>query len=256
MSAEPTHRVHLAEMTRDDCRVAARAGAVALIPIAATEQHGPHLPAGTDTLTTDAVVDAALGVLTGGVPVVVCPMLAYGCSAHHVRFGATASLSSATLLAVLIDLGDSLVASGFTRLLFVNGHGGNHHVMQVAATELAERHDVAVGAASWWQLAEDEMVERGALERGHLPGHAGAFEVSMMLALRPELVREPRPERPAQPGAVGLRTALTVRRSEDWTAIDGYSDSPRRGEAVHGTEYLHLSAAALAAAIERMTGER
>ena len=256
MTGQEHPAARLDELTRQDCRAEAEAGAIALVPIAATEQHGPHLPAGTDTLSVDAVVHAAIAKLAGGARVVVCPTLPYGCSAHHVRFGATASLSHSTLLAVLLDLGDSLVASGFRRLLIVNGHGGNHHVMHVAATELAERHDLSAGAVSWWQPAEEAMIERGALERGHLPGHAGAFESSVVLALRPDLVHEPRPERPsAGPGAVGLRASFVVRRRTDWTEIDGYSDSPSRGDAAHGHEYIELGAAALAAVIERMSGE-
>src|SRR4051812_34486189 len=115
MTGRGAQYARLAEMTRDACRDAAAAGAIAILPIAATEQHGPHLPAGTDTFSVEAVLAAALEQLTVGVRVVLCPTLPYGCSAHHVRFGGTASLSHATLLAVITDLGDSLVASGFRR---------------------------------------------------------------------------------------------------------------------------------------------
>jgi creatinine amidohydrolase len=252
VSADPTPRVRLAELNRDELRVIAQNGGVAIIPIAATEQHGPHLPTGTDTISTDHVVLQAAESLAGRVPVVVSPILPYGCSAHHLPFGATASLSPQAMLAVLLDLGGSLVGSGFTKILIVNGHGGNHSVMQVAAAELSQRHGVVVAAASWWQLAEDELIARGALESGDVPGHAGAFETSIMLALHPELVRD-LPDRPVTgPGRVGLKAPLMVRHPDDWAAIDGFTDSPSRGDAPSGAAYLGLGVTAVAAAIEQL----
>jgi len=253
VSAHPTPGFRLAELNRDELRSIAQSGGVAIIPIAATEQHGPHLPAGTDTISTDQVVAEAAESLAGRVPVVVSPILPYGCSAHHLPFGATASLSPQTMLAVLLDLGGSLIVSGFTKILFVNGHGGNHSIMQVAANELSQRHQVAVAAASWWHLAEEELIAHGALKRGDLPGHAGAFETSIMLALNPELVRDPASARPwTGPGRVGLKAPLTVRQPDDWAAIDGFTDRPSQADAAFGEAYLKLGAAAVASAVERL----
>lgn len=195
MTPDATPRVRLAELNRDQCRAIADAGGVAVIPIGATEQHGPHLPVGTDALTVDHIAVHAAESLAQRIPVVVCPTLPYGCSDHHLEFGATGSLSPSTMLAVLTDLGDSLVASGFTRILIVNGHGGNHDVMGTALSVLSQRHKVTFAVASWWQLAEDVLVASGVLERGDMAGHAGAFETSIVRALRPELVGTPRAAR-------------------------------------------------------------
>jgi creatinine amidohydrolase len=245
--------VRLSELDRSAAKRIAGDGGVVVVPIAATEQHGPHLPAGTDSAATEYVVIRAAESLAERVPLAVCPVLPFGCSSHHIPFGATASLSPPVLLTVLLDLGESLVGSGFTKLLIINGHGGNHAVMLAAAGELCDRHGVTVAAASWWQLAERDLVADGALERGDLPGHAGAFETSLMLALEPDLVHDLLPDRDTdRPGRIGLRASLTVRGPDDWTAIEGFTDSPSRADPDAGRRYLERAIASVAAAIERL----
>jgi creatinine amidohydrolase len=241
----------LAELNRRDAQAIAAAGGIVLLPIGATEQHGPHLPLGTDTLHAEHVAEQAARALAPRYPVVVAPALPYGCSAHHVPFGGTASLSPATLLQVLADLGGSLAASGFRRIFLVNGHGGNHHITAQSAQDLALAHDVDAAAASWWHLAADAFVAAGALEHGNVPGHAGAFETSIVLALRPELVAPDPPARDHGPGRSSFGEPLTVALHDSWQQLDGWSDNPAAGAADRGREYLTLGVAALVAAVER-----
>lgn len=244
----------LAQLDRERANEVAADGAIVLVPVGATEQHGPHLPLATDTLHTEHVAVRAAERLTARPPVVVAPALPYGCSAHHVAFGGTASLSAATFLAVLTDLGDSLAGSGFRRIFIINGHGGNHHLAAQAAHEIALRHGIAAASASWWHLAAPALIEAGALDEGNLPGHAGAFETALIGALRPELVGSV-PRRDAGAGAYTFDEPLTIADPVAWQAIDGWSDDPGRAVAEHGRRYLELGAIALAEALERFASE-
>ncbi|GAA0700052.1 creatininase family protein [Streptomyces malaysiensis subsp. malaysiensis] len=210
---------HLTELTWREARTAG-ADAIALMPIGSQEQHGAHLPMGTDTLLVTAVVDRAAELLAGdGPPVVRLPALPYGHSPHHL-FAAAVSLSASTLAAVLADVLRSLTESGFRRIMIVNGHGGNDEIMRLAVKEHALRAEGAFAACSYWSLGE-------APEN---PGHAGRYETSLMLAAHPDLVRTPiEPHTPA--GAPPLFAApphpgLTAERHGEWARVGGMTDDP------------------------------
>lgn len=246
------HGRRLQELTRGDCRAAAERGAMVVLPVGATEQHGPHLPIGTDTLQVEHVALEAATRTDGSPPVLVAPTLPFGCSPHHLPFGGTISLGSETLLRVLLDIGASLAASGFSRLFLLNGHGGNHQLVQVAARDIVLAHGIDVAAASWWHLAADALVAHGAATVGDVPGHAGAFETSLVLALRRDLVADELPVRDdTSTVTIGLRDPLTMELSGAWQAIDGWSDSPAQADATRGRDYLSIAADSLAAALAR-----
>src|SRR5579885_1456583 len=114
-----------AEMNRVQLRAAAPESLV-ILPIGATEQHGPHLPTGTDLFTVESVAREAAAQVPETIPVIVTPSLPFGSSHHHFIFGGTLSLSTETYYRVLCELLESLVTDGFTRMFLVNGHGGNH----------------------------------------------------------------------------------------------------------------------------------
>jgi creatinine amidohydrolase len=239
----------LAEMTRGEAREAA-AGSILVLPLGATEQHGPHLPAGTDALICGGVAERVAERLEGQVPVVVAPTLWFGNSAHHLPFGATLSLGTETYLHVLMDLGRSAVASGFRRLFFLNGHGGNHELIQLAARDLALQHPLDAAAGSYWVIAQEALREAAGGEAATIPGHAGTFETSMIMALSPHLVREPRPSRPAAPALkAGFEVPLRVERHGSWQAIDGFSDSPAGAGAELGQALLEAAVGAVADAL-------
>jgi creatinine amidohydrolase len=240
------------EATRGDLgRLAA--DALLVWPVGATEQHGPHLPAGTDAVHAEWVARAAAERAASAMSVVVAPTLRFGSSAHHLPFGATMSIGTETYYRALSDLASSLVASGFQRLFIVNGHGGNHELVAIVARDLALSHDVHVAGGSWWAIAWDALVQAGAAEVGRFPGHAGRFETSLMLALRPDLVVGPLPHRD-EPGRTDPRRFGGDYRAEhhgSWQAIDGYGDSPDLADADLGRRWLDVAADAVADAFLR-----
>lgn len=160
------------------------AGATVLVPMGATEQHGPHLPLDTDTLIATAVARAAAAELAAGrgePPVVVAPALNYGASGEHQAFPGTMSLGRGALLSVLVELTRSL-AGWAGRVVFVNGHGGNVATLADAVGQLIyEGHEVG------WVPAVSTAVD----------AHAGRTETSLMLHLAPWTVALDR----AAPGA-------------------------------------------------------
>jgi mycofactocin precursor peptide peptidase len=150
-----------------------------LIPLGATEQHGPHLPLNTDTLIASGVADA---VAAGRADVVVAPALPYGSSGEHRGFPGTLSLGQAALEATLVELVRS--ADAFRDVTLVSWHGGNAEPVARAVARLrAERRVVHL-----WE----PQVEGG-------DAHAGWVETSLMLALAPDLVRDERPVGATQP---------------------------------------------------------
>jgi creatinine amidohydrolase len=225
--------------TREELRALSEA-ALVVVPLGATEQHGPHLPVGTDYLTVEHLAVEAARRVSSHVPVLVAPALPYGCSEHHLPFGGTLSLGSKLYYDVLCGLIRSLARSGFRRMFLLNGHGGNHELMQIAARDMALEHEIQVGAASYWLLARDSLLAHGAHKGANLPGHAGRFETSLMLALRGEMVSPQRPARAEPADGAVQDDPLRTEKSGFWQSIDGYTDSPVSATAALGKEYLPL----------------
>ena len=230
----------LEEHTREELRAIAP-DTLVILPVGATEQHGPHLPVGVDTYTATHIARAAAEEAARHIPVLVAPALPFGSSHHHLPFGGTLSLGTETYYRVLVDLVESLIAGGFRRVFVLNGHGGNNELIQLAARDLALKHPVHVAAASYWTIAWNALGEVQATPSTELPGHSGAFETSLMLALRPELVREPRPHRTDLP-PFDPRSLPTFRAEMHgaWQRIAGYTDSPEQARVEHGDRYLQV----------------
>ena len=245
---KPT-RLLFAEMTRKELRAIA-ADTLVVLPLGATEQHGPHLPAGTDFLTIDHLAREAAAQASAGISVIVTPPLPFGSSDHHLSFGATLSLGTETYYRVLTDLIRSLATDGFRRIFLLNGHGGNHELAQLAARDIALELPVRVAAGSYWTIAWDALVELQAHLGCRLPGHAGIFETSMMLALRPELVESERPHRDygQDTDPRSFHSPYRHERHGSWKEIDGYSDSPDAGSAEKGHRYQQAVIGAVAQA--------
>jgi creatinine amidohydrolase len=244
----PTPAYRLNELTRVRCRELA-ADCLLVWPVGATEQHGPHLPVGTDAMHAEWVATRAADLVADRIPVVIAPTLPFGSSAHHLPFGGTMSIATETYYRVLVDLTESLIADGFRRIFIVNGHGGNHELIQLVARDVALRRDATIAAGSWWTIAWDALVREGAADAGTFPGHSGAFETSLVQAMRPDLVVGPLPHREAL-GKVERRRFLgdlRVERHGSWTDMEGWTDSPDRATAERGAGYLDASIAALAA---------
>jgi creatinine amidohydrolase len=176
-----------AEMTFPELRQVPRDATLVLAPIAACEQHSRHLAVFTDTVLVTGVADGVEQRLAR--EVLQLPTMWFGASAHHLRFGATLSADVDTHVQMLCDLLTPLLEDGYQRLLILNGHGGNIDTMQMALRRLQPRwRDRQLSAASYWDLAQKELA--ALVEGGRkVMGHACEFETSLMLALRPDLVR-------------------------------------------------------------------
>lgn len=251
--------VLLAEMTRETIRrLAPRATAV--LPTAAIEQHGAHLPIITDALLCETIARRAAERAATQAPVVVAPALVYGSSHHHRPFPGVLSLTSEHYMAAVVDLLEGLVLSGFKRLVVLNGHGGNTEALGVVALDLVNRlgHPVAVATAPYWEIARSALTAQGLIADGLIPGHAGRFETSLVLALRPDLVdREALAHAADMTGDkrglyVGLSGAV-VQVHGAWGSGPGYTDNPAAASAEAGEVMLSVIVERVAAFLAAFT---
>ena len=234
----------LVELTRSRLAEVAP-GAVLVLPFGAVEQHGPHLPFGTDFLVVDTVARRAAAPAGGEVPVVLAPTVPYGSSAHHLDVGGALSLTAGTFERCARDLLASAAASGFRRVFVLNGHGGNEQLLRIAAQSAAGERGLAAGGGSYWTLASDEL-ERILPDSSLVPGHAGRFETSLALALEARGAAAP----PARNSWVAETAVSYWHEDPDrWRLIDGYTDDPAAGSAEEGAACLEAIVAGVAAAI-------
>jgi creatinine amidohydrolase len=178
-----------ADLTTRDFAQLDAASTVAVLPLGATEQHGPHLPLSVDHSLVDGVIGACLPHLPAGLPVLFLPTQQVGYSPEHSRFAGTLSLSSATVMASWIEIGEGVALAGLKKLLLLNSHGGQVSLMDIVARELRTHYDLIVYSCSWWNLPLGDAVNGLFSAEEHRFGvHAGEIETSMMLALRPQSV--------------------------------------------------------------------
>jgi creatinine amidohydrolase len=242
-------RLLFAEMTREQLRAIA-AETTVVLPLGATEQHGPHLPAGTDFFTVDQLARAAAEQAAAEIAITVAPAIPFGSSDHHLIFGATLSLRTETYYRVLTDLLRSLVTDGFRRIFLLNGHGGNHELAELAARDVALELPARIAAGSYWTIAWDALIGVQAHLGCRLPGHAGIFETSVMLFLRPELVAPQPPHRDygQDTDPRSFHSPYRHERHGFWKEIDGFSDSPDQASAGRGRRYWESAVGAVAKA--------
>ncbi|WP_431511370.1 creatininase family protein [Variovorax sp. DAIF25] len=165
------------------------AATVAVLPLGATEQHGPHLPLGVDTVLADGIVAAALPLLPAELPVLFLPTQQIGLSPEHARFAGTLTLSAETLIRVWSEIGAGVARAGVKKLVLFNAHGGHVGAMDIVARELRAAHGLIVYSASWFNLPLGEAGARFSAHEHRFGVHAGEIETSMMLALAPGQVR-------------------------------------------------------------------
>lgn len=174
------------EMTAGQLEAVKRDEVLVILPIAAVEQHGPHLPTGTDTIICEAVARAV--EQRHADCVLLLPTMWLGASSHHLRFGATLTAELSTYVTLLCEIVRPLLMDGYRRVLLLNGHGGNIDPMRVTLRQLqVEFPDTLLTAGCYWSPGDAEIV--GLLEgENKFVGHACEFETSMIMHLRPELV--------------------------------------------------------------------
>lgn len=227
------------EMTYPEQQKIDRDQTVVIAPIAACEQHSHHLATYTDTVLVTGVAEGVESQLAN--QVLLLPTMWMGASQHHLRFGATLTLTVENHIEMLKDLLTPLLESGFRRIMILNGHGGNVDTLHVALRSLQPKYpDRHLTGASYWELASDELAELAEGSRKGM-GHACEFETSMMLALRPDLVRtdqlkdDPAPEQ--DPRLRGLFTAEDMMQKTDHGAV-GY---PELASAEKGKRFLEAA---------------
>jgi creatinine amidohydrolase len=161
---------------------------VAVLPVAAIEQHGPHLPTSVDTTLVNGVVDAALPWL-GGTRALFLPTQQVGKSNEHQRFPGTLTLNTETVIRLWTELGECVHRAGINKLVLLNSHGGQISVMDIVARDLRARLDMLVFSVNWFNLPMgDEVNELFSADEHRFGIHGGDIETSMMLALAPQTV--------------------------------------------------------------------
>ena len=176
-----------AQMTWEEANEAVAAGRVVLIPVAAIEQHGYHLPIDMDNLAVEEVCGEA--ARRAPELLLSMPPIHYGYNEHNMDFPGTVSVTMEHFMDYCYDVGASMARQGFRRIVFVNGHGSNAMLLNLTARKLTMQTEAAVAALSHWSLAKPE-IDR--LRQSAYPGgmaHACEMETSLYLHLRPELVQ-------------------------------------------------------------------
>jgi creatinine amidohydrolase len=160
---------------------------IAVLPLAAVEQHGPHLPLGVDSYIAEAYLAEAQKILPDDLPVTFLPVQRIGVSAEHLSFPGTLTLSATTAIAAWTELGESLARAGVRKLVLITSHGGNVAVMETVARDLRTRLSMLAVTVGWHRFGYPEGAF-SAEEKKH-GIHGGDVETSLMLAAQPKTVR-------------------------------------------------------------------
>lgn len=185
----PAHPHFWADLKSPDFANLDLSRVIAVLPVAATEQHGPHLPLNVDATLVDGVIAAALPHLPLNPPVLFLPTQSTGFSPEHMAFAGTLTLKAETVIRLWTELAESVAATGVKKLVLLNSHGGQVGLLDVVARDLRARLGMLVYSVNWFNLPLGDAVTGLFSAQEHRFGiHAGEIETSMMLALKPEQV--------------------------------------------------------------------
>lgn len=241
-------------MTAHELVAAAEADAVVLLPVASTEQHGPHLTTGVDTFLVTEGCRRVASIVSKQRAIVVAPTVWMGLAEHHVAFGGTFSLSLTTYHALLRELCRSILRARFKKILIVNGHGGNIAALAAMTTDLAQELSAPIATTTLYDFAHQSDAYVSILEDQTGVQHACEAESSMMLAAFPDCVRTDRISEAFNPRGVqkdrklGNSTPPLNRwRSFSMIAPTGVMGDARKATAIKGERLLDVAAELLAA---------
>jgi len=249
---KPQHR-YWQEMTSGEIAALDGASVVAILPVAAIEQHGPHLAVAVDAVINEGVLARTLELVPEPLPLVVLPALAIGRSDEHEDFPGTLSLSPETALRLWEEVADGVARAGIRKLVLCNSHGGQSQLLDIVGRRLRRKHGMLVVQVNLYRLWN---ARRFFSEREIAHGiHAGAAETSLMLHLRPDLVRRGK-LRNFAPRSLELAKRYKEIGAHgqvpfSWLAQDlhssGAAGDARKASAARGRALLEEAAARLAA---------
>lgn len=229
---------------------------VLILPVGSVEQHGPHLPVCVDACLVEGMVAQVMARGPQDLSVLVLPLLPVGKANEHKRFDGTLCLSAQTLISLWTEVAESALRAGFRKILILNGHGGQTAVTQIVARDLRVSHNALAVAIDWWSLRsgpspfpEEEQVHGI---------HAGAEETSLMLRLRPDLVKMEKIDNflPASLSRKEEFPFLYGQRRFGWQAQDlhegGAMGDARLASAALGQEILDECADSILALLQEM----
>lgn len=238
---------------------AAAADKIILLPLGATEQHGPHLAVSTDTDIVTSLASAAEQALPGSI--LLCPPLAIGSSDHHLAFGGTLSMPPAFYTELVIHMVTSMLNNGFRKIVLLNGHGGNITPVKQALSVLSHRFDESlqpdIALATYWELAGKAFAGAPPMQSPAL-SHACEYETSLMLHLFPAKVwmnKAVRAQRPAGNGYIPWEDDLPYRgvtmvKQTGFVSGNGSSGEPTLATAAKGEHLFREALAALLAFLQ------
>jgi creatinine amidohydrolase len=160
---------------------------IAVLPLAATEQHGPHLPLRTDVLIAEAYLARVRDLLPGDIPATFLPIEEIGISTEHTDYPGTLTLSAEAALKKWRAIGEDAARAGVKKLVMVTSHGGNSAAMSIVAQDLRAQHGLLAVTTAWSRFGAPDGIFSGSELRHGI--HGGAVETSIMLARYPHEVR-------------------------------------------------------------------
>jgi len=175
------------EMTWQDIAGARTESWIAVLPLAAIEQHGPHLPLGVDSFIAGAYLGRVRELLPDDLPVTFLPIQQVGISTEHLAYPGTLTFSAQTAISAWTELGESLARAGLRKLVFVTSHGGNVAAMELAARDLRARLRMLAVTVGWHRFGYPDGVFSGEEKKHGI--HAGEIETSLMLTAKSSMVQ-------------------------------------------------------------------
>ncbi|MBL7769641.1 MAG: creatininase family protein [Flavipsychrobacter sp.] len=227
---------------------------ILVLPLGATEQHGPHLATGTDSDIVTSIAQMAEQLRSE--KIVLAPTLPFGSSHHHLDFGGTISIAPELYVKLICDLVRSLVQSGYRRIVLLNGHGGNITPVKQALSVLSREFDATTPSyfalATYWELAGTTFSGDAPMQSPAL-SHACEYETSMMLHLYPEKVwmnRVQRANRPAQNGYIAFEDdipykGISIVKQTPFISNNGCSGAPQLASSEKGNHLIGTAVNAL-----------
>jgi creatinine amidohydrolase len=233
---------------------------IAVLPLAATEQHGPHLPLGTDVMIGEAYLARVRELLPANIPATFLPQQTTGISTEHIHYPGTLTLPADVALKTWTVLGEGVAYAGIKKLVIVTSHGGNSAAMSLVAQELRAQYALFVVTTSWSRLCAAERLFSAEEVRHGI--HGGAVETSIMLARYPESVRQEAIAdfRPASVAMEKDYRWLSAQRPAPfaWQAQDlhesGAMGDATKASAAYGEQLLDHGARAFCELLEEVDG--